>query len=311
MALPHQVFLRKAKTRLIGKEGKQRIEELRHIVSELPGYKSGPYADIRKWLNAEIARTRIKAKVTHRDEFAVKKEGVAQVAIIGPPNAGKSSLLKAFSGVQIKVAPYMFTTTKPIPAIIHYGGAPLQLVEVPGLIEGASHGTGHGKAFLSQAHSADVLVFLHDGEQPPTHLEIVMHEVEGAGVLTPFVIACGKVDTQAGRKSFDVLKVRFPDVPVVGVSGLTGEGLDELLAAVWSVLGLIRVYPRIRDQVEPDPFVLEEGATVQDFAAAIHKELREQARWAHIWGPSAKFQGQRVGPNFELHDGDEVELDLR
>ena len=111
MPMPHRTFVQVAKRRLVGTEGAERVRVVRALLEELPDYRSGPYADIRKWLLGEIDRTRVRAKVVHRDSIAIRREGVAQVALVGPPNAGKSSLLQALSQIQIKTGDYAFTTT--------------------------------------------------------------------------------------------------------------------------------------------------------------------------------------------------------
>ena len=103
--------------RLVGKEGGERIKELRAILTELPNYRNGPYADLRKWVNAQIEESRARKKALHRDSLAVRREGVAQIALVGPPNAGKSSLLQALSSIQIKTGDYAFTTTRPVPSV--------------------------------------------------------------------------------------------------------------------------------------------------------------------------------------------------
>ncbi|MGH3109333.1 MAG: GTPase [Gaiellaceae bacterium] len=142
MPMPHRTFVQVAKRRLVGKEGRERVRAINALLAELPDYRSGPYADIRKWLNGEIERTRVRAKVVHRDSIAVRREGAAQIALVGPPNAGKSSLLQALSAIQIKTGDYAFTTTRPVPALTRVGGVLVQLVELPGLIEG---GRGAGR----------------------------------------------------------------------------------------------------------------------------------------------------------------------
>ena len=117
MPMPHRTQMQLIKRRLVGKEGSERIRELRTILGELPGYKNGPYADIRKWVEAQLDQTRVRKRVTHRDSIAVRREGAAQIALVGPPNAGKSSLLQALSNIQIKTGAYAFTTTRPVPAL--------------------------------------------------------------------------------------------------------------------------------------------------------------------------------------------------
>jgi GTPase involved in cell partitioning and DNA repair len=102
MPMPHRTQLQLIKRRLAGKEGADRMRELRRALAELPGYQNGPYADLRKWVNEQIETTRTRGRVVHRDSIAVRREGAAQIALVGPPNAGKSSLLQALSNVQIK-----------------------------------------------------------------------------------------------------------------------------------------------------------------------------------------------------------------
>src|ERR687884_814822 len=148
MPMPHRTQMQVIKRRLVGKDGAERVRELRTILAELPNYRSGPYADIRKWVNAELQGTRMRSRVVHRDSVAVRREGAAQVALVGPPNAGKSSLLQALSSIQIRTGDYAFTTTRPVAALTRIHGVPVQLVEIPGLLEGAADDRGGGRALL-------------------------------------------------------------------------------------------------------------------------------------------------------------------
>jgi len=75
MPMPHRTQMQLIKRRLVGKDGSERIRELRTILGELPGYKNGPYADIRKWVEAQLEHTRVQKRVTHRDSIAVRREG--------------------------------------------------------------------------------------------------------------------------------------------------------------------------------------------------------------------------------------------
>ena len=145
MAMPHEVQKRIIKDRIKGKFGNQRIKELRKILGELPTFTSGPYVELRKWVKELIEKAKVKKTVQHQDWMDIKKEGASQIMVVGAPNIGKSSLLKELSDVQIKVADYAFTTLKPIPAVIKYNDVEIQLVEIPGLIKGASEDRGGGK----------------------------------------------------------------------------------------------------------------------------------------------------------------------
>src|SRR3954463_11425535 len=170
MPMPHRTQMQVIKRRLVGKEGSERVRELRAILADLPDYRNGPFADIRKWVNSQIEQTRTRAKVVHRDSISVRREGAAQIAFVGPPNAGKSSLLQAVSNIQIKTGDYAFTTTRPVPALTRVGGVLVQLVEIPGLIAGAAEDRGGGRALLGVLRGADAMVVCHDASRPVDEL---------------------------------------------------------------------------------------------------------------------------------------------
>jgi len=307
MPMPHRTQMQLIKRRLVGKEGSERIRELRTILTELPDYRSGPYADIRKWVNAQIDATRVRAKVVHRDSISVRREGAAQVAVVGPPNAGKSSLLQALSSIQIKTGDYAFTTTRPVPALTRIGGVLIQLVEIPGLIEGANEDRGGGRALLGVLRGADAVVFCHDASAPPDELRVVTDEVAAAGIEKPAVLAVTKVD-EAPLGAVERLAAAFPGLPCIGVSVLDDESLDELRHTVWLLTGLARVYLGRGGVPDGDPLALRPPVTVADVADEIHHDVAARARGARVWGPSARFAGQRVGLAHELADGDVVEV---
>src|SRR2546430_16266288 len=198
MPMPHRTYKQVIKRRLVGKEGAERRRELQAILGELPNYKNGPYADLRKWVQSQLEETRTRSRVVHRDSIAVQREGAAQVAFVGPPNAGKSSLLQSLSNIQIKTGDYAFTTTRPVPALTRVGGVLLQLVEIPGLIEGAAEGRGGGRPLLGVLRGADAILFCHDARAPVADLEAVVQEVSGARLEGAAAIAATKSDEADG-----------------------------------------------------------------------------------------------------------------
>src|SRR5207244_12251186 len=149
MPMPHRTQQQLIKRRLVGKDGAERIRELRSILAELPGYRNGPYADLRKWVEGELTAARTRKRVVNRDSIAVRWEGAAQIALVGPPKAGKSSLLQALSAIQIRTGDYAFTTTRPVAATTRLGGVLVKLVEIHGLHESASIARGGGSSMLS------------------------------------------------------------------------------------------------------------------------------------------------------------------
>jgi small GTP-binding protein len=304
--MPHRTFAQVIKRRLVGKEGSDRIRELRAILAELPGYRNGPYADLRKWVEGQLDETRARGRVIHRDSLAVRREGAAQIALVGPPNVGKSSLLQALSDIQIKTGDYAFTTTRPVPALTRIGGVLVQLVEIPGLIEGAAEGRGGGRALLGVLRGADAIVFCHDASAAPAGLEAVMAEVAAAGIDRPALLAATKAD-EAPDDAVPRLSAAVP-LEVVPVSILDDSSLEAFREAVWRLTGLIRVFLRHGREDDEEPIALPAGATVLDVADAIHHELAASCTGARVWGLSARFEGQRVGRTHEVADGDSVEI---
>ena len=296
MPMPHRTQQQLIKRRLVGKDGAERIRELRAILAELPGYRNGPYADLRKWVEGELESSRTRKKVVHRDSIAVRREGAAQIALVGPPNAGKSSLLQALSAIQIKTGDYAFTTTRPVASTTRVGGVLVQLVEIPGLIEGAAEDRGGGRALLGVLRNADAILWCHSCDRPVEELETIRAEVAAAGIDLPALLAATKCD--------EAPPPEYTDLHVVPVSVLDDASLERLRDELWGLTGLVRVH--LRDG--GDPVALEPPATVLDVADTIHHELRERCTGARVWGLSARFPGQQVGREYELSDGDAVEV---
>ena len=296
MPMPHRTQQQLIKRRLVGKDGAERIRELRAILTELPGYRNGPYADLRKWVEGEIASARTRKKVVHRDSIAVRREGAAQIALVGPPNAGKSSVLQALSAIQIRTGDFAFTTTRPVAATTRLGGVLVQLVEIPGLIEGAADDRGGGRALLGVLRNADAIAWCHACDRPLEELETIRREVSASGIELPAVLAATKAD--------EAPPPHHPELRVVPVSVLDDASLARLREELWALTGLVRVH--LRDG--GDPVALQPPATVLDVADTIHHELRERCTGARVWGPSARFAGQQVGREYELADGDTVEV---
>jgi len=113
--------------------------------------------------------------------FDIKKSGDATVAIIGLPSVGKSTLLNKLTHAESKTAAYAFTTLKCIPGILEYNGARIQVLDLPGIIEGAKDGKGRGREVIGVARGADLLLILIEATIPK-QLNVVESELNGFGI---------------------------------------------------------------------------------------------------------------------------------
>ncbi|GMH37743.1 hypothetical protein BSKO_05616 [Bryopsis sp. KO-2023] len=116
------------------------------------------------------------------DGFEVQKYGDGRVALIGFPSVGKSTLLTELTGTDSEAASYEFTTLTCIPGVILYNDAKIQLLDLPGIIEGAAQGKGRGRQVIAVCKSADLLLMVLDATKPHTHKEILTRELESVGI---------------------------------------------------------------------------------------------------------------------------------
>lgn len=138
-------------------------------------------------LKAKLAKLRRELLVPTRSSssgegFDVSKSGVARIGFVGFPSVGKSTLMSKLTGVHSEVASYEFTTLTAIPGEIKYHGASIQIIDLPGIIEGAKDGKGRGRQVIAVAKTCSLIIICLDVTKPMTHKKIIERELEGAGI---------------------------------------------------------------------------------------------------------------------------------
>ena len=304
--------------------------------------------------------------------FDVKKSGDATVVLIGLPSVGKSTLLNRLTNAKSKVAAYQFTTLDVVPGVMEHNGAKIQVLDLPGIIKGASSGKGLGKRVLAVARSADLVLFVVDVFQPEAR-ELLARELRTTGVRVdeaPPNVAIEKADSGGvsvaalvkmtkmseslvkdilrvydingarvviredidDQQLVDVLsgnRVYVPSLTVmnkvdlvnagftsevsrklphrfVPVSAEAGVNIQALKEEIYKRLDFLRIYMRRRtgETDFEEPMVVKGGATIADVCDRVHRSMKDEFRYAQVWGKSVKFGGQRVGMTHQLMDQD-------
>jgi GTP-binding protein len=185
---------------------------------------------------------------------------LADVGLVGFPNAGKSTLISRISAARPKIAEYPFTTLEPNLGVVGLSGdRSFVVADVPGLIEGAHAGAGLGTRFLSHLERTKVLVHLVDvssasGRDPVSDFDVISRELalfpgrDAAGerlVDKPLIVAATKMDALDDPDRLERLEshLRGGGVPLYPVSAVTGEGLEPLLEAVWQRVAAVPALP--------------------------------------------------------------------
>jgi len=262
----------------------------------------------------------------------IRPDGAAQVAILGPPNSGKSAIHARLTGSHSPSEPYPFATQFPLPGMMPVDDIHLQLVDLPSI------SPEHPIPWIGNAlQPADCCMLVADLAHPGTIDRIAaLHEIlaerrvhlvdtwptEGPAtdsipdldpfaVYLPTVLVVNKIDIEGDYlEDVEVFEeLTGYTYPYLGVSAVTGAGLDDLGHWLTNRLGVVRVYTKLPAQ-PPDltrPFTVRLGATVHDVARLVHKDVARGLKYARVWG-TASFDGQQVGPEHEVTDKDILEL---
>ena len=308
-------------------DSEQKVEALERMLATIPRHKGTEklQADLKRRLSklragqAERARQEKRsvgrAGLTHH----VDKEGAGQVVLVGPPNSGKSQLLRSLTHATPEVADYPFTTRLPLAGMMAFEDVQIQLVDLPPVHPDLP------ESWLYQIiRSADAALLVVDLSDPDLleDLETTLAEVQkakinlGAGLApVPGWVSLkalwvgSKMDASGAAEDFEILKELYGGSAILQVSAQTGAGLSELRRSVFDLLELVRVYTKVPGK-KPElqaPYVLKRGSRLIDLAAHVHHDFVTQLKFGRVWG-HGKFEGQMVNREDVLADKDVEEL---
>jgi len=265
------------------------------------------------------------ATAKHAPTYKVERSGAGQVVLVGPPNAGKSSLVKALTGADLEIADYPFTTRSPAPYMMPFENVKVQLIDSPPVT-----GELMETWFPEMVKMADAVLLVADLTDPDAgtvlegilgrlkerKVEVVRADAEVPPPLFPFrkrtVLAANKIDVEGSDRAFEELGLLL-DGPYerLAVSAASGRGLEALRRAVFGLLHVVRVYSKIpgKKAERDSPFTLQVGSTVMDMAKAVHKDFADKLLYARVWNASG-LDGLRVNRDHVLADEDVVELHI-
>jgi len=305
----------------------EKIVALEDLLSTIPKHKGTDKlrADLRKRLSQLRKEAASKKKGGRADQYVVQKEGAAQIALVGFPNSGKSSLLACLTNANPVIADYPLSTLVPLPGMMPFEDIQFQLVDLPPIGNEATDGWVSGILRYADA----MLLVINLTEEPDIQAELLIDQLDRwnihprtrteirkspdkvpVGVFKRTLVAANKIDLVRMEDDFFKLETKYGHLyQCIAVSALKKENLEELKRALFEVSEIIRVYSKPPGK-EPDistPFTIPKGSTIIDLASFIHKDFLFHLKYARVWG-SAKFDGQKVEKNHILKDRDIVEL---
>ncbi|HOT00397.1 MAG TPA: 50S ribosome-binding GTPase [Acidobacteriota bacterium] len=301
----------------------ERLSALEDMWATLPKHKGTEklQAEIKKKLSLARKEQQTKKGPKRLDPSNIPREGAGRVVLTGPPNGGKSALLKALTRAEPEVAPYAFTTREPQQGMLEWQDIQFQLIDLPALSRQFME-----PWVMNVIRSADLLLMAVDQSsagvleeiedvaaflaEQKVFLQAPAGELPRGGVVMPSLLLLNKMDLAGAGDNAAVVEELFGGrFAVRRVSAETGEGLEPLKDEIFTRLGIIRVYTK-QPGKPPDqgrPYVLKIGSTVLDLCQMVHHDFVEHLAFARVWGKHT-FEGQRINRDHVLTDGDVIEL---
>ena len=322
--LPPMYFEAEKKFRL-AKSPQDKIAALEEMLAIMPKHKGTDHlkAELRRRI-AKLTQAADKKTATQRASMVIEKEGAAQVAVIGPPNSGKSQLVTSVTKATPNVAAYPFTTQSATPGMMPFENIKIQLIDTPPLAAQrvdfwVPHTLRRADALLIVLDLSDApLEQMEDITAQLRDMRIAIGEGgtedEQGRTLTwmKSLIVGNKIDQDNGGENYSDLREMYQEqLPVVAISASEGTGLKDMKVELYQVLDIIRVYTKSPGQKPDmeDPIIVARGSTLEDAAAEVHKDFRQKLKFARVWG-SGKHDGVQVKRDHVLQDGDIIELHI-
>jgi hypothetical protein len=307
----------------------EKVLALEELIATIPKHKGTD--KLRGDLRRKLSQLRKEAETLRRsrkggrgDLYVIEKEGAAQVALVGFPNSGKSSLLASLTNATPVIADYPISTLAPLPGMMPYEDIQIQLVDLPPIGNESTDGWVSGILRITDA----LLLVLDSTEDLESQADLLIEQFgrwriyiieshfinsgSSIGVFKRAILVSNKKDCPGAEENFIRLNERYGHHCLcISVSALKKENLEELKRYIFETSRIIRVYSKPPGK-EPDlstPFTIPSGSTILDLAEAIHKDFVPNLQYARIWG-SARFDGQRVDKKYLLKDKDIVEFHI-